>query len=148
MSTLSVQQPRIPASTAPGRDRLYRQVLALEAFQEIAASATQVAGAARQATRLDEAYLVLNEVLDVTETITVDLQLKVPGGTFTSILAAPVVFDAASPVGAQNPIALDPAFVAGGAPVPAGSVLEAIRTVANASNSPANLIVFELSPAT
>jgi len=147
MSSLSSQQPRLPSSTSDARDRLYRQVLALVDFQDVASTGTRLPGLARQAMRLDELYLVLADDLGAVETLTIDVQIKVPGGIFTSVLAAPMVYGSGSGSGIQDPMVLDPAFVAGGSPIPCGTVFRTIRTEANNDVEPANEIVFELSPA-
>jgi hypothetical protein len=119
---ITSQQPRfLPGSTAEGRTAIYERILGVEETLDLSRGPSVTSEQTSQDTAIAEPFVILNGALTGIETVTVDVFFQPPGHLGQSILAAPVVLDATSPVGAR--IALPLATGMLGAIVPEGSLL-------------------------
>lgn len=148
---ISNEKPRFPGTTLEDRQAVYKDVLVAASLQAVAATATIAMGEVRQDVILKSLFAVFNKALALAgpETLSINVvYAPAGGGANVNVAAAAVVFaNATSGAGARLPIALDAAFVAGGNRIPAGSVLYAIRVLANGSVVPTNIVAAELVPA-
>jgi hypothetical protein len=129
---LTSSQPRLPGSTSEARDAIYQRLLgkasALAVTDKAAGTAFDMAF---QDSSIVEPFAILNSVIATGDTIAIDVQVQPPGGSPVSILAAPVVLDPTSPVGASIPLPLATGML--GALVPEGSVVLLSGTPSGAS---------------
>jgi hypothetical protein len=145
------QQPRLPGSTSEQRDAIWQRLFGIESSElsSLLPEAHPVPIPTRitpQSLRLGAPYVVLNSAIAIGESLTVDLQVQLPG-TFppVSVLSAPLVLDSSAPVGAQIPLPILPSAL--DSLLPMGSAIYVDRGVVGAGAYP-NTVVVPLLPAT